>query len=358
MDEPGLHGDNGAAMPGGVQGSHVAPRGDGRHAVPVQQAPSPSGHVPPEESRKPAGGAATFIAVLLLIVAIGALVAAYAAPAAFFIECALGRSAVHGAYEATAPWQSLEATPYEQRYYYRNLSDADQERYRLIFEAVASHSECAYLLEPYDDRFQDVARAVMMDCPEFFYFDTGGEYSYNLFSTSYKIRYLYDEGQSAEMRAQIEQSAAEALAVTGQSPDDALATARSINDWIVANVEYDYDAAAASDEEFYASHYATNTIFGALVDGDACCGGYARAFEYLCMLEGIDCVYLEGDIAGETAETSGPHAWDLACIDGVWGNVDPTWCDQTSSDEFFMVPDSVHNETLVEKLSPYEVPAA
>ena len=84
----------------------------------------------------------------------------------------------------------------------------------------------------------------------------------------------------------------------------------------------------------------------------------ARSFEYLCLLNGIDVVYLEGDIAGETAETSGPHAWNLVCVDGAWSNVDTTWNDQTGSEGFFMVPDAVHNENLVEKLSPYEVPAA
>lgn len=55
------------------------------------------------------------------------------------------------------------------------------------------------------------------------------------------------------------------------------------------------------------------------------CGGYARAFQYLCSLGGIECHYITGYIH------EGRHAWNIVVIDGKNYFVDLTVCSQYSS---------------------------
>lgn len=55
------------------------------------------------------------------------------------------------------------------------------------------------------------------------------------------------------------------------------------------------------------------------------CGGYARAFQYLCSLGGIECHYIAGYVS------EGRHAWNIVVIDGKNYFVDLTVCSQYSS---------------------------
>lgn len=65
-------------------------------------------------------------------------------------------------------------------------------------------------------------------------------------------------------------------------------------------------------------------------DGDpstnVVCEGYAKAFQYLCSLGGIECHYVTGSIA------EGYHGWNIVVIDGKSYFVDLTVCDQYPED--------------------------
>ncbi len=63
--------------------------------------------------------------------------------------------------------------------------------------------------------------------------------------------------------------------------------------------------------------YADN-IYGALVDGQALCEGYAKAFSYLCGRVGIENTIVTG-YADEA------HMWNMVKLDGNWYHVDLTW---------------------------------
>ena len=61
--------------------------------------------------------------------------------------------------------------------------------------------------------------------------------------------------------------------------------------------------------------------YGALVDGEAVCSGYAEAMALLLTYAGIDCKVVIGSSKAEN------HAWNLVKIDGEWYHLDPTWDD-------------------------------
>jgi hypothetical protein len=59
------------------------------------------------------------------------------------------------------------------------------------------------------------------------------------------------------------------------------------------------------------------SIYGVFVDRKAVCVGYAKAFQFLLTLLGIECTYV-------TSET---HAWNLLKLEGDYYHLDVTWGD-------------------------------
>ncbi|MCR4694504.1 MAG: hypothetical protein K5773_04170 [Pseudobutyrivibrio sp.] len=63
------------------------------------------------------------------------------------------------------------------------------------------------------------------------------------------------------------------------------------------------------------------SAFSAIATGSSVCAGYSRAFQLLCTMAGIPCIYITGYSKGQ------PHAWNIVQIDGRYYNVDVTWED-------------------------------
>ncbi len=99
--------------------------------------------------------------------------------------------------------------------------------------------------------------------------------------------------------------------------------AKAIFDYILVNVDYDYDNYLANTIPD-----ASYTALGALKNKYAVCAGYAKAFKLLCELAGLECDYVSGTAGG-------PHAWNQVKVDGKWYNVDVTWGDPVSKGKAF-----------------------
>ena len=73
------------------------------------------------------------------------------------------------------------------------------------------------------------------------------------------------------------------------------------------------------------------SVYGAIVDGQAVCEGYAKAMMLMLNLVGVDCTTVRGGSMDER------HMWNLVELDGSWYHLDSTW-DDTEDDythEFF-----------------------
>ena len=81
------------------------------------------------------------------------------------------------------------------------------------------------------------------------------------------------------------------------------------------------------------------SAYGALVNRQSVCEGYAEAFKLLCDLNGIDCIIVTGN--SETPTSSGAHMWNYVRMDdGKWYAVDVTWNDTFDSEnvrDYFLV---------------------
>ena len=78
----------------------------------------------------------------------------------------------------------------------------------------------------------------------------------------------------------------------------------------------------------YASDLETSpmifTSYGALVEGNAVCEGYAAAMQLLLRSAGIPCRVVNGTADGVA------HAWNAVQLNGEWYHLDPTWGDMES----------------------------
>lgn len=93
----------------------------------------------------------------------------------------------------------------------------------------------------------------------------------------------------------------------------------SLHDYLVYNISYDM--------ELYESYTAGNTdvsgnpafgIDGVFLNRVAVCDGISRAMNFLCAIEGVECIRVTGTLA------SVPHAWNKVQVGEKWYNMDAT----------------------------------
>lgn len=82
------------------------------------------------------------------------------------------------------------------------------------------------------------------------------------------------------------------------------------HDWLCANVDYDYDFCPDNADQW------PTTAASAVLDGNAVCSGYARAFCWMARHSGMECLVV--------VDGNAEHAWNKVKVDGVWTNVDVT----------------------------------
>ncbi len=184
--------------------------------------------------------------------------------------------------------------------------------------------------EKLGEYYQSAIEAYTYDNPEIFYLSPkkmylnietttrGGTSTYNVYINSgNEANYLVEEFNSKqaidEAIAQIEQVKNQIIQnKTGNTYEDI----KMVHDYLVDNISYD---SSLSKENIY-------NIYGALVNRECVCEGYARAFKYLLDELDIPCVMVIGTATNSHGETEN-HAWNYAQLNGNWYAVDSTWDD-------------------------------
>lgn len=89
-----------------------------------------------------------------------------------------------------------------------------------------------------------------------------------------------------------------------------------VHNWLVDNLEYDVSMNNPNN----------NNIYGALIEKNVVCEGYAKAFKYLLDELQVPCIIVCGDVINDKGYTE-KHAWNEVYIGGNWYAVDSTWDD-------------------------------
>jgi hypothetical protein len=224
--------------------------------------------------------------------------------------------------DLTAEFSTTAPTTTRKRAAARTTSVSDQ-LYAAIKTALLNREATINLFDlsiPWTDDNKSMLRTiyskVINDNPELFYVDS--VYGLNgLNSYISTITPNYNSHTAADSQA-VSTVIAEVTAQANTYSTD-LEKALFIHDYLVENIAYDW--AVAADGASVSSTSDVFNVYGALVNGDAVCQGYALAYQLLLSKVGIESVLAESTVMN--------HAWNLVKIGTNWYHVDVTWDDPT-----------------------------
>ncbi len=116
----------------------------------------------------------------------------------------------------------------------------------------------------------------------------------------------------------------EILAETVTEDMTPLEKERALHDYMTENGRYDPEA--SSNDPNASPDPDNDNPYGFLINGVGICYGYARTFQLLMDLTGIECVTVEAQSVASGGSLT-EHAWNMVCLDGKWYCVDVTWDD-------------------------------
>lgn len=195
------------------------------------------------------------------------------------------------------------------------------------FSDILSQSNGQDMLGKY---YQSAIEAYTYDNPDVFYLSSNKMYlnietatkgknvTYNVYINSgNEANYLSDEFNSKE---QIDLAISELESVRNTIVENKKSSTydniKMVHDYLIETVEYD---SSISKENIY-------NIYGALVNKECVCEGYARSFKYLMDALNIPCSIVIGKGTNSTGATEN-HAWNYVQINGKWYAIDTTWDD-------------------------------
>lgn len=117
----------------------------------------------------------------------------------------------------------------------------------------------------------------------------------------------------------------------------------AIHDSLSGTVQYDTELLAALNTSFTFDWGIT--AYGAMINRDSICQGYADAFDMLTSMLGMNCIQIYGSGDGV------PHNWNMIELDGQWYHVDCTFDDMfagndgTSAKAYLFASDSQMRRT-------------
>lgn len=212
--------------------------------------------------------------------------------------------------ESTATSQTyISSSDEEGGYIYSQLSDKERIYYRILRDAVYNFEDEAVFPEALPpETLRKLFVSVYYGETDIFWLDSIF-YRHRSDSLTQKLSYRYTSDEVFAMQAEIDEKVGEILSSVGENASD-YEKLLAFHDRLVTGCTF-------NDRTEY-----SNTIYGALVTGDAQCEGYAFTFEYLCRAAGIECFTVTG-----TNPQGALHAWNMVNLDGMWYHIDCTWDD-------------------------------
>lgn len=238
------------------------------------------------------------------------------------------------------------------KYYGYNMLLEEDERlaaaYECIVNGMAQKAERIDISEFQltAEELYKVFNVCINDCPQLFYADVSG-YSYS--NTSPYVKFIFpgyiDVLTADNRKTELEEAAAEIIQSSGAREnmsdyDKAVMLHNEIALYVKYNTNAleeinEVNAMADSSEKDEAiavlneKYPNIHSAYGALVEGDAVCDGYSKAYQYLLYKMGI-----VSHIATGTGN-GGAHAWNLVKLDGKWYYTDVTWDDAEEKGIFY-----------------------
>lgn len=235
----------------------------------------------------------------------------------------------------------------EDKYYYNQIDEESKKIYDKLIESKEklktgteniefNNKEFDHILsqenglELLSQKYQEAVDAIRYDHIELYYLDftkmilktitytRGKNTTYEVFLSvaEGENNYFQDELSNADLSAMVETTENIAQEILEQAEGTDYQKIQYVHDWLIDNLEYD---------ETYSMTNNRN-IYGALVNREVVCEGYAKAFKYLLDKMEIPCILVSGKAINSEGKTE-KHMWNYIRINGVWYFVDVTWDD-------------------------------
>lgn len=217
------------------------------------------------------------------------------------------------------------------------------ENFKLGKEEIKLPNKLSILLEKDNGQvilqqaFQDAWDAFSKDKPELFYFD-GNKFclitkgTKNLGSTKYEVsigkgenQTYYSDGFKSKEQVDLaiqeyenkKKEISQLITIENEEYTYSYEKILKVHDWLVDNVSYDSNMQRNNSSNTY----------GAFVEKQAICEGYAEAFK--CMMDELEvpCVVVCGISKDSGTGKEEKHAWNYVYIGNKWYAVDVTWDD-------------------------------
>ena len=237
---------------------------------------------------------------------------------------------VSGVFRKYPEPQYLTAEEAESRPVYDQLEFDEKAIYTALYRGISKHQE--YIPLPYEvdgDQYSKIYCILEKQEGEFFFLDS-------VYYTAAKVRdarVVYRDLSLVEIQEEKLRDKVSAVVKGAHNTDD-YSLVRYINDYLVDNCMY-----ITGENVEYAS-----TAYGCLVEGEANCEGYAKAFELLASELGLKSVLITG-----TTESGENHAWNQVKVGMNWYNIDVTWADTDGIGEtrkmYFLCDDTTFERT-------------
>lgn len=306
-----------------------------------------------------------FIAVMILVAALFI--------SALFVGVKFGVSAAadEGNVGTSFYYKELKASPMAEKFYgvIKDMSEKghlDNGTYEYDLSAVLTEREISDYVDNASPKipvaFGAARDAFYMDHPDLFYIDVyklylsagmkNGKYvayvgtgNADNYYTDYTVN---NATEVAQVKTAYETEIQKAVAAAKINNADVVTQIKNVNNYIMSKTSYDYGAYedAMSGKVTYNGY--VNTAYGALVEGKAMCGGYARAFKAVMDRLDIPCVLIQGSaysgkgvVSDSTSEELKAgfvaHMWNAVEVDGMWYGVDVTYNDGANNPEKYML---------------------
>ncbi len=209
------------------------------------------------------------------------------------------------------PISSSYKVSYEDRYPYKQLSADEKQLYANIVEAAENfESEAVVPNGMYGDDIDKVYTIVFNNEPQLFWLSTSIP-NMNYSTGNLKMNYAITRDEAEDVQREIDATVSDIMStVAGYS--STISRYKAIYDWVITNNDFSLQGS-----------FETCGVYDSLTGGgELQCQGYAKTFQYLCDVAGLDSMV----VCGNNTEGS-THAWNVVYCDNGYYIIDTTWGD-------------------------------
>lgn len=200
---------------------------------------------------------------------------------------------------------------------YKQLTDDEKKAFDNIYDALSKCRPSTVIYSNIEtERIFDIVELVAAQHPEIFWWN--GNCSVSAGSIL-RFDYTYSREEVDKINNEITSKAKEILEQIDPQGDD-FEKSLAIFDYIILSTSYNNDAIGNIEK-----YPQSSTIEGVFLHNSAICSGYAKAYQYLLNMAGVDCIYVSG--TAQTPNGTDGHAWILQEVGGFYYYTDPTWGD-------------------------------